>query len=289
MSSSSKLKTPLPVEILDHILGDLDSGSPDAKSSLLACSYANRAFGAIAQKRLFRDLSISIKVSQRGSRAITFYEDNDGLTTGRKLLDLLNISPHIASFIQSITVTDAVQPPGTGQPVWSPRPNSIKSDNSEFPLYIITARAKNLKKLFFTLSSLDGLRYFWSSMPHKMQDFLTQLTQRLPGIGFHSFLGVPMSIFYSSIVHELQISHIDINTNVIPPSKVKLESLDFLFLPHTANLRERVSWFNSPSSAFEITDLRTLKVSPNDFSGLEDILALCSKSLRSLDLQAVNG
>lgn len=293
MSSSSNLQVPLqvPTEILDHILEDLDVASHDDRSSLLACSYANQALGVLAQKRLFRDVAISVKIGELYTETL-FYEDNDGLTTGRKLLALLNVSPHIASYIQSITVTDVVQPPGLDQPSWSPEPNSIKSDNSEFPLYIITARAQNLKKLFLSISSLDSRHCFWSLMLPKMQNFFTQLAQRLHGIGLHPIEQVPMSIFHCSVVDELEISSMHMISNVVPPSQVKLKSLNLQYRGPSLDCIGYLwlSCFDSPSSAFDITDLRTLKVSPNaTFPGLEDILKLCSKSLRNLNVLGVKG
>lgn len=286
-ASSSNTQLPVPVEIMDQILDNLYASYYEEKS-LLACSYANHTLRVLCQRRIFRDITISVKVHQNHLSAI-FSEDNQ--TTGIKLLYLLNNSPHIAPYIQSLTITEVERPVVLGQ-LSSPGPNSISSYSKEFPLYIITARAKDLKKLNISFPSLTGL--LWSSMEPKLRDFFTQLVvgRRLPAVGFISFHQLPMSLFFHCyFLEELQISDMYMDKNEAPSNKVKLKSLHLAhqkYATFTTTAREEFSWFKSQKSAFDITGLRTLKVS-YPFPGLEDMLLLCSNSLRTLHLKAAEG
>ncbi|KAF8900704.1 hypothetical protein CPB84DRAFT_1018985 [Gymnopilus junonius] len=102
LASDSLNDQVFPLELLQHIIDDVDITSSEGKTFLVTLPYTSRDFAIISQKRLFSNIDVQLKISKQDNFA-GFFEDEE--TNGPKFLSLLDGSPHIASYVRNLTVT----------------------------------------------------------------------------------------------------------------------------------------------------------------------------------------
>ena len=99
----------LPTELLEAVINRLNPEAQAGREALLSCSYAGSALLPVAQRRLFQNTTVRFTLGlERGIAHLV--EDLTLGSTGRKLLDLLNQSPHIASYIRSFNILSETPP-----------------------------------------------------------------------------------------------------------------------------------------------------------------------------------
>ncbi|PPQ96448.1 hypothetical protein CVT26_005119 [Gymnopilus dilepis] len=265
----------LPLELVDKILGGLDPKSRSGRATLSSFSCTNRAFSILCQKRLFYHIRIVLVTTSRGSdQESTFYLE-DAHTTGAKLLELLNSSPHLAAYIRSVLITAWLRPglknDGTAKSSASPL----------FPLYSIMPKLSSLKTLhFFGHGSL----YSWPNLEPTMRAFLPSIVKDLCEIDISQFLGVPTSFFAkclhlrNAVVSNLLVAQ----DTALPSTKTQL---DFLEVRENLGEGRLKTWIQPKTCPFDITRLTALFLSVRDFEPLSLILTQCSSSLKVLELR----
>ncbi|KAF8869005.1 hypothetical protein CPB84DRAFT_1856860 [Gymnopilus junonius] len=263
----------LPDDVWDLILDHFDDSSPHDRSALFACSYVNRNLSILSQKRIFKDVRLNYdSVDGTDPQDTTILVESNQTTTGRKFLQLLEGSPHIASYVHSLTVQTNSQ----RDQAWKSRLFEPTCCLPGFSLYQIASQLDQLTG--FTLQG--SLK--WERIEQRTQSFLLNVVRRMQRLRLASVEQLPISAFQGCRdLQELCISSLnwDIPDDIIHVKKVKLSNLD-IGNPST-QVDFGVEIFDSPHSPFDFTQLRTLRLSTLRYTvaGINRMLSVCAESL----------
>ena len=265
----------LPYDLLFLVIDSIDSSSADGRQSLSAFSLADLNLRTACQERLFREVEITYVGSTGSPHTGQGFDLCDGeYTTGWRFRDLLMESPHIGPYVKKLKILIFASV--------GPERRLAFSVSPEFSLYAIVPRLPNLKKF---LASQDG-PFGWYNVGDRMRDFLTTVASSVTELDLLPFSSIPISIFLGSHnLRALGISHLDkgeTNSTQGSVAKTKLRELH-VGLPLVNNARI-TTWFNTPRSPLDISELLSLKFSNTVAlkANLNGLLALCSSTLREL-------
>ncbi|KDR83188.1 hypothetical protein GALMADRAFT_239026 [Galerina marginata CBS 339.88] len=284
MISLNSNQSLLPIELLEHIIDNVDISSPDGKQSLITCSYANSTLRVLCQTRIFQDVAVIHGLQYATGES--FFDDEQ--STGNKFLSLLDRSPHIGSYVRNFTLKAVMLD-------WQrEQSDTICSKDPGFSLYATRPHLQKLQK--FTVVAPVFL--LWSRFDQRMKSFFhNSIAQVLPEVDFHIIRQVPISVFYNcAALQDLRISHLkseSINTTSSLHTKAKLRVLQVgreSFSSALGRLQECFKLFEPPSSPFDLSQLTELILPDYGYSvaDIQFMLGLCSKSLERLDLRLDN-
>ena len=269
----------LPPEILYLIIRELEASAPEDRRALRSCSLANHTLSSISRKRLFQDVDISFAFLQNDHFRFVFYDGFE--TTGRKFRNLLRRAPHIAQYVDNLTIVALKEGGGPGSPALAGSPNEY-SPSPSFSLYEIVPRLVNLKGLFTRSTSCHA----FSLLDDRTGAFFSTISSSVLKLGLDMFVGLPLSMFSSNAnLKELRIPSIaNCEQDSLPcAAKAKLRHLEAG--SPSSSVESFFSLLNTPSSPFDISHLRSLTVSDPfcSVSALEEVAKLCSNTLEVLD------
>ena len=142
----------LPLELLVEIIQFIDATSQDGQLTLSSFGLTNRALIEPCQRRIFQEVEISY-IQSRANRSVLapiLIRDgdtsNNEFTTGYLFGKLLATSPHIASYVNTLTVRVS-QGSGSFDPFDGPPAGISTSEMESFSLYAIIPQLYNLKAL----------------------------------------------------------------------------------------------------------------------------------------------
>ena len=269
----------LPLELLVLIIDNVDSSSEEGRQSLRNLSLANNALRSICQERLFRtvELYYVTSIDVRDGTTLLFSEDEDN--TGRRFLDTLARSPHIGPFVRYLEITTLQLDPME----FTPPPKS-NSESASFSLYSIVPALPNLKG--FSVSKRPP---FWGyAVGEQMEACLSSLASFVTQLELSSLPTLPTSIFSGCRnLRDLSVSSLELGEGDITSrdsmQKVKLRKLELGFC-FPADVFA-TTCFNTPQSPLDISELRSLSLSPIRFlytTSLNVWLPLCFSALEHL-------
>lgn len=270
----------LPRELFYRIINAIDAGSPEGRQSLISCSYTDRALSVISQERIFRNVQISyvIWITQGNDKTLLDYEG----TTGHKFRDLLAGSPHIGPFVQNLTIK--MLSIRRFNSATLAKYSKTSSKTALFSLYAIVPQLRNLKGLILP-NSINHV--MWSSVEEHAKAFFTSIIPTLTKLDLLYFTHLPLSMFYGrDNLEELHVSSLYMDTTQTSQTairKVKLRVLEVANLG-VGNKPDSL-WFTMRNSPFDISQLRSLKLSDRSpwLSEINEMLTLCSHTLEELD------
>ncbi|PPQ71724.1 hypothetical protein CVT26_007634 [Gymnopilus dilepis] len=277
----------LPQELLFHIIDNVDPSSEQGQQSLRATSLAGHALRIICQERLFQKVQISYVASVDHLRGMIFILSEDERTTGQRFRDVLNRSPHIGAYVQSLTINTSKKPwSGSLDPEDMFGLPKCYSELPSFSLYSIVAAMPNLKK--FSVSSSSSKTFFAGNNVGKcMHACLSSIVSRVTDLDLTILPSIPVSIFSgSSSLQDLRVSSLKKSNTLTAQgavTKTKLRKLMFLFL--CPEDRVVIKWLNSPHSPLDISELRSLSgsiIPLYSASILNEWLPLCFSALEEL-------
>ncbi|PPQ69393.1 hypothetical protein CVT24_001662 [Panaeolus cyanescens] len=276
----------LPVEIQDIIVDFLSSNRP----ALQALTLTNRHFRSLAQPKCLSKITLKINTN--------LLKSVPDPISPRSFLDLLDTSPHIASYVRSISI---IQPPCE-----LPRPTLAARATETKVIEEIMSRTHNIRDLCFPVSSYrDGALGFlplWSTLEEGLRTLIAKFYQKKSTyprtVDLRAFSYVPEQVLSSfRDIRNLHIAPLDIPTQAAvgtasqgneaqPDTLNVLNTLELCFYEDWNSWEPTLQFLRSPTSNFDLTRLGTLITSMFLTSAqLESILLLCSENLRHLVLQ----
>ncbi|KAF8880804.1 hypothetical protein CPB84DRAFT_1851739 [Gymnopilus junonius] len=251
----------LPNDVLETVISNLDTTFVPDRTSLHNLSYTNYILKTMCQKQLFSDTYIVVK-GRRNKTGTYFFEDNT--TTGRRFLQLIRHSPHLARYVQvfNLNVYGGLPPHNS-----TVSENSLSND-AAFPLYVILPQLLNIRKFAIRLDSDKVGPPSWSKLDTRLQEFFTDILQRLPQVNLRGYFGLPPSVFANCpALKELHIARSYRHASVEPADSFFMDP-----------------WFTPESGVIDLTGLKTLEIQA-PVPAIAGILRLCSGSLESLDFR----
>ncbi|PPQ75270.1 hypothetical protein CVT26_014784 [Gymnopilus dilepis] len=274
--SSTSTEQVLPIEVLKAIVYELDPSTQAGRNALQTCASAGRPLLSASQRRLFQSTTVTFQLFTVGS---TKYLVEDGIATGKKLLELLDGSPHLAPYIRSLKIVMQGVPGWSNLAVWSSEPS--------FPLRAILLKLPELQEL-----SLSGpsARVNWRAFDPTIWEILGEVAPKVTKLSVLNMMAsVPTSFFLK--YHRLQnlwVHSLDMETTVQPATKLKIEgfriSLDD-FVPGMNGNETIFTAFNAPFCPFDFSRLRKLVITIRDLWNANEILQSCCDTLESLEVQ----
>ncbi|PPQ72241.1 hypothetical protein CVT26_007000 [Gymnopilus dilepis] len=294
----------LPIELQEQIVDNIDATSQDGQQTLSALSRTSHAFTPYCQRLLFRSVEITYAQSRSGPTRyetriaphiiIPPYVIRDGdasegePTTGRLFCDLLRTSPHIASYVSSLTVHVSVS-----RPYDPPSAHTPSSAIDSFSLYTIIPLLSNLST--FVIDSTFPTS--WGEMEDRLKGFLASIIATIPRVGLFLFRSMPTTLF-SDCTRLEDLSTFPLDPALPAPTPVPTpatvaehpgsESKAHLRVLRVSHDPKLADWFRGlhpwPAS-LSLSHLRSLRVF--DFmqgNRLNDLLSLCSSTLEELDI-----
>ena len=283
----------LPLEILVEIVRSIDATSQEGRRTLSTFARTSHIFTKLCQKRIFRDVEIDyIKsgINPYGWSHHTFVirdgdTSNNEFTTGHLFRALIYTSPHIASYVHTLTVRvseDKATRWTTGRP---PMTQMTTSAMDSFSLYTILPRLPNLTA-FLTYGRLPIL---WHNLELTTQTHFSRIISQYPSVGLSLFQYLPPMLFCQCTkLEHLSVGSlwpIQLDVEVKMVCKTSLRTLEIGFQNSTEDL-PMAEWFRNPYPALSLSRLQSLKVSDIHCRGdhLEALLELCATTLEELDI-----
>ncbi|KAF8898245.1 hypothetical protein CPB84DRAFT_1780698 [Gymnopilus junonius] len=273
--------SPLPLELLEHIIDNFDTSSIKDRKSLSQIASTCRSFAGISQKRLFHDVYIRITLEfyraehcphSAWDRYRVLDSAENQASSGPRCLDILETSPHLANNVRSLTLMPTYETSSAGNTDWQPA----------LSLYAIIPRLHNVQR--FTISDMEKA-CCWECMDVQLRELMCGLLQtQLENSTLSFFIKCPS-------LKKLHFECLDLRTSdtedfpIVPAlEKPQLELLEILCFGAASDLEEDHSWFNSSYLLFDLTHLKSFKVTARYFFPTPKIPGMFSKSLENLEL-----
>ncbi|PPQ97607.1 hypothetical protein CVT26_002365 [Gymnopilus dilepis] len=280
----------LPLELLVEIIQFVDATSQDGQLTLSSFGLTNRALIEPCQRRIFQEVEISY-IQSRANRSVLapiLIRDgdtsNNEFTTGHLFGKLLATSPHIASYVNTLTVRVS-QGSGSFDPFDGPPAGILTSEMESFSLYAIIPQLYNLKALLTYSRSPKP----WDEMGVRLKGFLVSSIPKFPRIGLAFFQSVPTYVFcHCNNLEDLCVISLkpgSPGTTHQSHGEPNLRVLEVGF--HTISAGQPMTdWFRGPYPPLSLSQLRILRVSNQWCMGkhIEGLLLLCSETLEELDI-----
>ncbi|PPR05183.1 hypothetical protein CVT26_012269 [Gymnopilus dilepis] len=269
----------LPVELLEQILDDLDVSTSSGKEALSSFSRSNYAFSILCQKRLFYDVRIPLIAACASTRLHPVCYRENLQMTATKLLEVLDHSPRIATYIFTVTIAAP----------WRLVPGraTMTSESPMFSLYSIMPKLSSLKALTFELrSGARGPPSYWPDLEPRVRMFLTAMVENLSEINISQYSKVPSSLFTRcSRLQNVVMSDVLMDNQDTPLSGASSQLCSLEVRDGHATGEGRLSsWIMPGTCPFDITRLTTLRLFSRDFGSLPVIFSQCSRTLQVLEL-----
>lgn len=271
----------LPTELIHHIFDTLYDDSHIA--TLKACSLVDPLFCTLSQMRI-----LSRVILRQENTYPTISSPSTVITPTYSpavhFLQVLDMSPHIATYIQSLTIQcDWIVAGAIYMDHW------VGSDTA---LAIVLPRLLNLRRV-----SISGNRVVLPLRQHKPRPWNT-VSQGMTSVFSTKILPYALtdldvtgiSLFPIDLLRQcpslkrLSISSLHFVSEKGIPAADKgnsIPQLDYLHLEDISDLEEMTQCFSTPSFPLDITCLRELSVHPSGQQDLEEI-ALCSAWAKSV-------
>ncbi|KDR83204.1 hypothetical protein GALMADRAFT_239042 [Galerina marginata CBS 339.88] len=279
----------LPTELLESIIDILFKEQDFV--TLKLCSYVNQFFRVLSQSRLFRKVTF---VNSKGHSPTSALNSNESMSSYEPALsfnDNLDSSPHIASYVQGLTMpcTWIRMSSGSGNPThWLQRDRGLPR---------LLPRLIDLRCLAFPGKRITTRNMLHQSWPRRWFMFsaairtalittlasntLTELN--ITGIGLF-----PSNLFKScSTLRRLSITTLQTDDPDVQPScnsdhvdnqgsfsgnlSLKTNRLEYLHLEDLSKLEEVLAWLLLAGCPLDITRLRAFSLSPERVEDVENV------------------
>ncbi|TFK28658.1 hypothetical protein FA15DRAFT_507748 [Coprinopsis marcescibilis] len=278
---SSVSMSELPTELMQQIMGNLADDEP----TLMSTALASPTFRDICQQMLFKEIKF------------TFVASCDQVHPGAKLLPILKASPLIASYIQSVSISDGHIIRRNYRPVAASRLANDSDFAEVLNLLSLQGRVKDI--------SLSNLR--WSKLSSTTRNAIFVLCRsrsiqtasiesspfQLTGLFGQSLKHLTISLSQSESCSLLASSPLETAT---PPSQLQSLHISLCNYRGQSKLTNIVNFLLDPAATIEIHGLRDLYMYRGSTTGegsdtydpdaVQRLLSACGSSLETFTFEA---
>lgn len=265
-----------PRELIQHIFDILYVEDLEA---LKNCSYVDHLFSTLAQMRLLRNVNLPQSW------------EPTGLPPPADLLQTLDKSPHIATYIWGLTIERTWswhEPEPHNDTHWLEVPNALST---------LLPRLANIRRLSIIEIKDDQIQspmsppLSWSSVGQSLEVVFSQIhVHMLTELDLRVIDVLPVEVLrHCTSLKRLSVMALSFDPSMAPSESTRPRTqLEYFHLEISAIMVPLAQWFTHPSFPINFTRLRTLSVRPGLRQKFEHLVSLapCAAAATHLHIRA---